>query len=106
MFTFKILAEKGGDIREEAGLCPENLRNKFTTRSNISRYNTRKIDDFEFLHFVLNTVKSLFWIPGSKYLERDPKANTRFCLIELLQSKTDGALEVQRHKNHPLEEQF
>ena len=39
------------------GLCPENLKNRFTPRSNISRYNTRKIDDFEIPR--VGTAKSL-----------------------------------------------
>ena len=62
------------------GLCPENLKNKFTQK--------------------------VFWIPGSKCLERDPKANTRLRLIELLQSKIERVLEVERHKHNPLEEQL
>ena len=45
-------------------------------------------------------------LPGSKYLERDPKANTRLRLIELLQSKIEGVLGVERHKHNPLEEQL
>ena len=42
------------------GLCPENLKNKFTPRSNILRYNTRKIDDFEIPRLRLEYCKKSF----------------------------------------------
>ena len=47
------------------GLCLENLQNKFTPRSNIWRYNTRKIDDFEIPRLRLEYCKKSFGYQGA-----------------------------------------
>ena len=55
------------------GLCPENLKNKFTPRSNISRYNTRKIDDFEIPRLRLEYCKKSFGYQGASAWNEIPK---------------------------------
>ena len=71
--------------------APRNAGHKFRIFRNITQ---EKLMISKFLGFDLKTVK-VFWIPGSKYLKRDPKANARFCLIELLYSKIKRVLEVE-----------
>ena len=55
------------------GLCPENLKNKFTPRSNISKYNTRKIDDFEIPRLRLEYCKKSFGYQGASAWNEIPK---------------------------------
>ena len=55
------------------GLCQENLKNKFTPRSNISRYNTRKIDDFEIPRLRLEYCKKPFGYQGASAWNEIPK---------------------------------
>ena len=55
------------------GLCPENLKSKFTPRSNISRYNTRKIDDFEIPRLRLEYCKKSFGYQGASAWNEIPK---------------------------------
>ena len=55
------------------GLCPEILKNKFTPRSNISKYNTRKIDDFEIPRLRLEYCKKSFGYQGASAWNEIPK---------------------------------
>ena len=55
------------------GLCPEKLENKFTPRSNISRYNTRKIYDFEIPRLRLEYCKKSFGYQGASAWNEIPK---------------------------------
>ena len=55
------------------GLCPENLKNKFNPRSKISRYNTRKIDDFAIPRLHLECCKKSFGYQGASTLNEIPK---------------------------------
>ena len=55
------------------GLCPENLKNKFTPRSNISKYNTRKFNDFEIPRLRLEYCKKSFGYQGASAWNEIPK---------------------------------
>ena len=55
------------------GVCPENLKKKFTNRSNISRYNTRKIDDFEIPRLRLEYCTKSFGYNGASTWNEIPK---------------------------------
>ena len=57
----------------ENGLCPENLKNKFITRSNILGYNRRKIDDLEIPWLRLEYCKKSFGYQGASTWNEVPK---------------------------------
>ena len=54
--TYKILHD----------LCPENLRNKFTKRSQISEYETRNCKGLQIPKFKLEYAKQSFYFSGVK----------------------------------------
>ena len=69
------------------GLCPEKLKNKFTPRSNISRYNTRKIDDFEIPRLRLEYCKKSFGYQRASAWNEIPKQirNLKFTKLQTLE---------------------